>query len=225
MASDGRDYFVKCLQACPPEQGASLAIELVVSQAGAMIGAPVCATSLIRIPPELAGWERRPGQPLEPGLAHASLAVERVEEVRDGLGWRERDDNPCRHAGVYALYDWCFGWDEQWLYDIDHDRTLYSHDHGLYLPPGGRGYWTRTGLQAMVDKAHQLPDPPVGLNADAVRQVADKLDHIDQANLVMVLRSVPSSWPVSDQDLEDLGWFLQQRAPAVAARMRALVED
>jgi hypothetical protein len=58
-ASDQRDYFVKTLQTCPPTQEPSLAIEQIVSQVGRLIGAPVCETSLIRIP---AAWSAGPQQ-------------------------------------------------------------------------------------------------------------------------------------------------------------------
>jgi len=222
VASDGNDYFVKCLSVCPQGEQASLAIELIVARVGTLINAPVCSTSLIRIPEEIAGWECRPGKPVHAGLAHASLALNRAEEGRPRLECRAQDDNRRRHVGAYALFDWCFGWDEQWLYNIDDDSSLYSHDHGLYLPPCGKGYWNRAGLEAMVDRPHVLSDPQEGLDVEAVTEVAAALDKIDQATLVEVLRTVPSSWPVSDEDLEDLGWFLQVRAPAAAGRVRTL---
>jgi hypothetical protein len=59
VASDGNDYFVKCLDACPQGEESSLATELVVAGAGRLIGAPTCTTTLIRIPEGLAGWEYR----------------------------------------------------------------------------------------------------------------------------------------------------------------------
>ena len=59
-ASDRRTYFVKSLQTCVDGGEASLAVEQVVARLGRLIGAPVCETSLIRIPSALAGW--RPHQ-------------------------------------------------------------------------------------------------------------------------------------------------------------------
>jgi hypothetical protein len=37
-----------------------------------------------------------------------------------------------------------------------------------------------------------------------------------------VLNRVPPSWPVTDADLEGLGWFLESRASAVAGRIESL---
>ena len=82
--------------------------EHIVGRAGALIDAPVCEVSLVRIPEELAGWEFRPGARLQAGFAHASLAVEDALEVVGKLNYRERDDNRRRHVGVFALYDWCW---------------------------------------------------------------------------------------------------------------------
>jgi HipA-like kinase len=222
-ASDNRTYFVKSLQTCPQDQQASLAVEQIVAQVGRLIGAPVCETSLIRIPSELTGWAPRPGfPPLEAGLAHASLAVNRSEEHRPSLLARAQDDNSRRHVGVYALYDWCFGADQQWLYELDEDRMIFSHDHGLYFPPNGTGRWTRQDLISAVDQPHELSDDRAGLSGEATKDIAMALEEVNRSNLVSVLASIPASWPVSDQDLEDLGWFLGRRAPAVAARVRAL---
>jgi len=223
-ASDGNDYFVKSLDTTPPGESASLAVEFVVPEVGHLIGAPVCRTSLIKIPPEIAGWEPRPGKPLQAGLAHASRALERADEQgRPQLAARAQDDNRRRHVGVYALYDWCYGSDAQWLYDLDNDRTLYSHDHGLYFPPAGKGGWTIPDLVASVDVPSELPDPRDGLSHTAIHQVAAALDAVNRASLVPILNRVPASWPVTDNELDALGWFLERRAPAVAQRLRALV--
>jgi hypothetical protein len=135
---------------------------------------------------------------------------------------RPSDDNARRHVGVYALCDWCFSADEQWLYDLDDEQALYSHDHGLYFPPLGQGRWTRTDLVAQADAPHEWRDPRKDLSAAACHDVANALEHVERESLVQVLRSIPASWPVSDEDLEALGWFLERRAPAVASPVRVL---
>jgi hypothetical protein len=222
-ANDQRSYFVKSLQTCPQDQQASLAVEQVVAQVGGLIGAPVCETSLILIPAALAGWTARPGSPpLQEGLAHASLALSHAEEHRPALIARTDDNNCRRQVGVYALYDWCFGTDQQWLYDLDSDRMIFSHDHGLYFPPAGRGGWTRQDLVNHAGQAHELPDPRSGLAAEEAKNMALALEQVTRADLARVLSSIPASWPVSDEDLEALGWFLEYRAAAVAARVRSL---
>jgi hypothetical protein len=159
---------------------------------------------------------------LMPGLAHASQALDHVEERRDNLVQRSRDHNRVRHVGIHALYDWCYGDDPQWLHDRDDDWATYSHDHGLYLPPN-LGSVSIEHLRAAVDEPNPLQDDPHGLSAEAVEAVADALGKIDRDALVNILRAVPASWPVTDDALATLGWFLEYRAPAVAKRIRALI--
>jgi hypothetical protein len=69
---------------------------------------------------------------LAEGYGSASLEVGDVVEVRS-LQHRSEDDNARRHVGVYALYDWCWGADDQWLYQGGTRNTIFSHDHGSYL--------------------------------------------------------------------------------------------
>lgn len=222
-ANDKKSYFVKSLQTCPPGQGASLAAELIVACLGRRISAPVCETTLIRIPEVLAGEQVGQGRPpLQAGLAHASRALNRAEEHRPALAARAEDDNCRRHVGVYALYDWCFGSDQQWLYDLDDERAIFSHDHGLYFPPFNIGGWTRDELVRHVGEAHELPDPRDGLSREEAKRVAIALERFTRDELAEVLQSVPCSWPVSDDDLEALGWFLECRIAGVAERVRRL---
>ncbi len=217
VASDRRRWWVKPQN--NPQGPRVLIAENVVGRVGALIAAPVCEVAVVRIPKELDGWEFRPSAKLEPGVAHASLAVSDAQEVRQ-LEYRERDDNRWRHAGVFALYDWCWGADDQWLHCESDDRKLYSHDHGMYLPDGPA--WSEAALLARVDEPHLPGYQTSGLDSDALAAFADRLDTIVRDEIVPVMSSVPASWPVSDGELETLGFFLERRAPAVAARLRAL---
>ena len=125
--SDRRRWWVK------PQnnfQGPKVIVtEHIVARAGALIGAPVCEVAIAQIPDEIVGWEFRAGAGLQAGFAHASLAVDDAHEART-LDHRERDDNRRRQAGIFALYDWCWGGDDQWLYSESADRAVFSHDHG-----------------------------------------------------------------------------------------------
>lgn len=125
---------------------------------------------------------------------------------------------------MYALYDWCWGSDEQWLHSTTADMMLYSHDHGWYLPPPGPD-WTQADMRAAVDVPHILTQRPTGLAQPMVEEVAQELEKVDRDALAEMLRQVPVQWPVRDDELETLGWFLERRAPMVAERLRALVSS
>lgn len=212
---DGRSYYVKALGTCQPGGEASLAIELVVARVGRLIGAPTCETTVIRIPAEFEGHEVSPGRTLSAGFAHAALTlVGQVDERRPALDARDKDDNSRRHVGAYALFDWCVGADQQWLHQVDKDATMWSHDHGLYLPPPHNGFWTVGELEVWVDRANPLPDAADGLDGDVVEATAKALEDLDRDGLVGVLCAVPASWPVDDEDLEALDGSFKPGHPA-----------
>lgn len=217
-ASDNRRWWIK------PQnnlQGPQVIVtDYVVASAGRLIGAPVCEVAIVEVPEEIVGWEFRASARLEAGFAHASLAVDNVQEART-LEYRDRNENVRRHAGVFALYDWCWGGDDQWLYCEAQDRKLYSHDHGWYLPETGPD-WSEEALLAHVDDAH-LPDYSTpGLDSTELGELTDRLNAPLRKRLVGMLMTVPTSWPVADSDLEALGFFLERRAPAVAQRLNAM---
>lgn len=218
--SDGQTWWVKPQNS---QQGPTITVsEFVVAACGQVIGAPTCRVASVLIPADFAGYQVENGVVLEAGVASASLEVPNVFELRS-LEHRDRDDNAVRHAGVVAMYDWCWGDDPQWLYDGSKDNALHSHDHGYYLPPGGP-QWDAGSLASSVDLAHPVPDQygSVGLSASELLRLAAALESVSREDLLKILAAVPASWPVGDFDLERLGWFLERRAPQVGARIRQL---
>lgn len=215
--SDGERWYVKPQN--NHQGGRVITTEYIVSAAGRLIGAPVCEVQPVVIPPELAGHRFPSGLTLEQGVASASRAIGDAVEDR-GLLHRDRDDNRRRHAGVFALYDWCWGGDPQWLYVEPQDGKLFSHDHGWYLPPEGPE-WTEDALTAHVDIDRPLGHDTAGLDADELLRLADALDALGRDELVAALSGVPESWPGAE-DLESVGFFLERRAPHAACRMRDL---
>lgn len=189
----------------------------IVGAVGALIGAPVCETVVVRIPDALSGWEFRPGRYLKPGLAHASRNVDSAVELYE-LTHREADDNPVRHVGVIALYDWCWGNDDQWLYSESDDHRTFSHDHGWYLP-GSNGTWTSQSLIQHVHEDRPLNCAISGIRQAEVLRIANRLRVLQAEQLVQALSNIPQEWPVTDDELEHVGWFLHQRAIPVADRL------
>lgn len=219
LAVDDRQqrWWVKVLN--NPQGGRVLVADHVVGRVARLIGAPACEVAIVSVPNELAGFEYAPGHSLEGGLAHGSRHIDDVLEIRE-LCHREDDDNRRRHVGVLALYDWCWGADDQWLYSETQNRKIFSHDHGYYLPDGPN--WSVQSLVAAVDKPHLPQYSLEGLDSEALAQTAAKLEQVSRDQILTVLLGVPSSWPVSDEELETLGWFLERRSTQVAFRLRGV---
>lgn len=218
LGSDGNQYWMKT---CNNPQGPRVPVnEFVVGRLGRLLGAPVCAVALLGIGEDIAGDRLADGRLLEPGLAHGSLNVVDASFDR-ALGHREKDTNAARQAYLYAMFDWCWGDDPQFLYAVQHDMETYSHDHGFYFP-GGRN-WTVAGLQGHADEPHPLNHPQTGLDASALERAARRLTAITRDDIAAVLGQVPASWAVGDDELEALGQFLDRRRLGVAQRLRDLI--
>ena len=140
-------------------------------------------------------------------------------EIRGQLQYRQKDDNAKRHASLLALHDWCWGGDSQWLVCTADDYTIYSHDHGWFLPPEGPS-WSINEISLKKDEIRSLNTSYVGIDLDAIKNVIGALETLSRNVIQGIFQEIPSSWPVSDSELEAAGFFLEYRAPFVAARLK-----
>lgn len=216
LANDQHRYWIKTLNNLHSPRVPTN--EQIVGRAARLIGGPGCEIKTIAISADCSGWEFRPGRALEAGIAHACSAVPDCSETR-ALAHRGEDENSTRHAMIFALYDWCWGSDPQWLVAQTEEQRYYSHDHGHYFPGGPN--WTVGSLMQYVDQPNEFADSFAGISTNAVRSIAEALESLTKESLACVLAGIPSSWPVTDEELECIGFFLQRRAPRVASRLRA----
>jgi hypothetical protein len=49
------------------------------------------------------------------------------------------------------------------------------------------------------------------------------IERVGRDDLLNILRTVPARWPVTEVELETMGWFLERRVQGVAARLRSLI--
>ncbi len=215
-ASDGQRYWVKPLN---NPQGRRVPItEQIVGRMGVLINAPTRPVVTLGITSDSTGWEFTRGRRLEEGIAHASLNLESRADAT-GLERRYHDHNATRHAAILGLYDWCWGGEPQGLLDLTDDYSFHSHDHGAYLPPEGPSWETQALLDA-VELAHELDeDSDDGITTAHVEPVVAALRSVSRAQIRDALAKVPSTWPVSDEELECVGFFLERRAKPAAERL------
>ena len=163
---------------------------------------------------------------VKPGIAHGSLNIEFNLPSKSGyLKHLAKDDNRRRHAGYFAfLYDWCWGADPQWLYDVRDQHRIYTFDHGHFL--GGckfpRVEWTPGALEAYTNSDTSFWNDANGIDAKELFRIADCIESVSTDDLIDVLAMIPLEWPVETSELEAVGEFLLKRGPAVAARLRKL---
>ena len=226
LAEDGTQWWVKLLNNA--QSPMVLVNEQIVAGCGSLIGASTCEVAIVEVPDTLAGPSR--GVQIKAGLAHGSRDVPSVIN-RTLLLDRARDDNARRHVGMYALHDWCWGFDVQWLYAQKDDHKIYSHDHGHFFPGGPPWNSDTKRVLEQVDVPHELwkeassgAGNAKNLDVSTIIQMADRLRGVQSKDLVDVLLGIPESWPVSEEELEILGFFLERRAPQVADRLLELAK-
>lgn len=164
----------------------------------------------------LKGVERTLYAGDRPCLPSSSGSLEQLRK----LTCRSDDDNAWRHLGYIALYDWCWGGDAQWLIAQSEDGAYYSHDHGWFLPPTGRE-WTESELVAQLARPDEFADEGDGIDREHVARMVDRLKTLRRDEISTALVPIPTSWPVTDEQLETVGYFLEARAAGVAARLES----
>ncbi|GAA1592189.1 hypothetical protein GCM10009804_55630 [Kribbella hippodromi] len=215
IAESGNQYWIKPLG--NPQGDQILVTEQLVAAAGRLIDAPVRPTALVTVPHELAGWKYGETQRLASGVAHGSLNLPSADVV-DELLYTFHDDNQRRQPALAALWDWCLGEDEQWLYDLDDDRSIWSFDHGLWL--GGGFGWSGDQLERDVGVDWSWDESVIGMDKAAFHEVADRLHAVTVQQLLEAVACVPTAWQVPQFELETVAWLLYRRRTQVAVRLR-----
>lgn len=175
---------------------------------------------MVYIPAGLAGWEYRPGNFLEEGWVHGSLAESPVTETHQ-LKHRQEDDNRARHASFFAVFDWLWGSDPQWLVKEPASWMYFSHDHGWYLPPSGPN-WTVAELSATRNTPHEFASDRTDLDGGELERLAQSLEGLSSDDLADAIALLPREWMATDAELEAVVDFAASRSRPVAARLRAM---
>lgn len=184
---------------------------------GNLIGAPVRPVALIDIASTFQRVQYVDGRFIPQGVAHGSEVLPAAEDGDNLEVHLAKDDNATRVPAIMALWDWCLGSDEQWLFDLESHRAAWSYDHGLWLT--GESEWTSETLRRVVDRPWEMTLTFRG-DRQAFAAVAERLDAVTVDDCLRVAASVPASWPISKNDLESVAWLLYRRRPGVAARLR-----
>ncbi|NKS66340.1 hypothetical protein GS461_09605 [Rhodococcus hoagii] len=199
-----------------------MATEQIVSAVGRLIDAPVCEVALIEIGEDWAGYEVAPGLRLEPCIAHASLELTNCIESQDQSHMRA-DDNARRWARWVALWDWCMGYDEQWLYAYDTDKSMWSFDHNMWIDAADNwGAHTSNGDTLFP---WQWRGDWTCIDVDEVYRVADRLDDVSRDEIIDACYAIPREWMVSLEDLDALVDMLYARKFHVARRLRNSIQS
>lgn len=219
LAVNGDRYWVKCLG--NPHGVDSLIAERVVEALARKLDAPMRPSVLVEVPEHLTHDSRLIGSGNQAGIAHGSLLLDSCD-VKNVLDSAKRDGNSFRQPRFIALWELCYGEDEQWLYDRDNEEQVWSFDHGYWITGGEPEPLTPRDLEVTLRKWKPWEGSVRGMDPVAFLDVAAQLEALAVADFIDVAASVPVAWGVSDDLLESLAWWLYGRRIHVAGRMRAL---
>ncbi|MGO1320427.1 MAG: HipA family kinase [Galactobacter sp.] len=217
-ASDGCNYWIKPRN--NPHGLESLVAERVVAAVGKWLGAPVVPSTLVDVPDAVAAGVTysEAGLPLVTGVAHGSKNVATADESTV-LGHHLDDGNRDRIPAFIALWEFCAGTDEQWIYDTAADCQIWSFDHGLWV--GGQGEWHLPDLQGCSSPGGDVDFENLkGLIGSDFEQLAQRIESFNEVNATRAVASVPVSWGVPDDHLMYLAHWLFDSRSATAAKLR-----
>ncbi len=75
-------------------------------------------------------------------------------------------------------------------------------------------------MERVVDQPRESSDGYANIDLLTMSEIATRLDAVTRIHLLGALEQIPGSWPVTDEELEAVGYFLERRSPQVAARIR-----
>ncbi|NQD89424.1 hypothetical protein HP499_16690 [Paenarthrobacter sp. CM16] len=222
IAASGAHYWVKYMGNAHGLD--SLIAERVVEALARKLDAPMRPSILVNVPEALTHDPRLVGSGIQAGVAHGSLILDNCLE-KNVLDSVTRDGNRTRQPRFIALWELCYGEDEQWLYDRQNEEQVWSYDHGHWITGGEPEPLTAKDLELTVTSWKPWKGPLKGMDPGAFVEMFERIEALSVTDLIDVVASVPLAWGVPDELLESLAWWFYMRRTHAAARMRQLAKE
>ena len=219
LATNGANYWVKYMGNAHGTD--SLIAERVVEALARKLAAPMRPSILVNVPEALTHDPRLAASGIQAGVAHGSLFLNSCLE-KNVLDSVTRDGNKIRHPRFIALWELCYGEDEQWLYDRDNEEQVWSYDHGYWITGGEPEPLTVKDLELTLTSWKPWDGPLKGMDPQAFVEMRERIEGLTVTDLIDVVASVPLAWGVPDDLLESLAWWFYRRRTHATARMRQL---
>lgn len=216
IASNGHRYYVKPQH--NPHHQSSLLAEVVVHGAAQYLGVPTPEYSFLDLPVAVAhAHTNHNGEPLHPGVCFVSREIDHAHQ-EDRLTHLNRDNNHHHGPGYVALWEWCLGEDNQFLYRLEDSHSLTAFDYGLWL--GMESYLDEDFYSHTPGPEYRWSENVRGMSPGAFIERADKLDSLKPLNVLQIVSQVPVAWGFSDTLLIAIARWLYSRRSMVATSLR-----
>jgi hypothetical protein len=216
LCSDGNVYVAKGVQFTRrPWLVSDTALatfnDLVATQLGRLIGAPVPDKSvLVLIPSEFIAANYPALRHLAPGIANGARFIDGTTEKSYRIKYLDDGDNRSRFASLAVFFGWMGGHDRQFIYSNASPRLVYSVDHGDFFH-GGR-YWTSERLDLADEaEAYYRCLRHCGFADQELIDACEPLLSITSEHIAEAVATPPDEWGVSTNERVALAKYLNRR--------------
>lgn len=206
VTTDDREFW--CKRYNHDSQGLTVINEIVATEVGKLIGAPVRDWAVVYVPPEFTGRIMDSDQFFPSLPTFGSLHIH-SNSVQDDIIWVNEDGNHGRIPLLIALWHLCNADDVQIIYDLEADAQIFSLDHGYWF-----GSWegSRDLVQGMT-LYQNLPELRGRIPAHNWEEAKVQVEGLTRASLKHIPSLIPSEWAVEESEIMDMLDYVVERVP------------
>ncbi len=209
--SDGEVYVIKGLNA-----GQMIFNDQVCALLGNLIGAAVPDVALVSLSQELIDINSSEIGHFTAGLCHATRYLPDFSFRENGVIHIDQGDNRLRFLRLAAFFGWMGGSDQQFIYENQPPRRVFSVDHGHFFHGGPS--WT-------VDSLAQAPlavvYPPLAqachFKPEELAEAAILLQSVTVEQIVRAVARPPDAWGVPVEMRSALAKYIHSRREDLVA--------
>lgn len=207
ICDDSSEYW--CKKYNHDAKGLTVVNEVVATEIGKAIGAPVRDWAIIDVPAGLAGRRVFPSS----NEIYSSLPMFGSKHIpdaqaSDNLRWVDRDGNYGRIPLLMGLWELCLAEDVQILYAMNEDAKIFSIDHGYWFASGAffrnldQDY--ERYLSGPLPLYDRIPAADWDAAVEAVQGFSpDQVKHVH--------RLLPAEWGVEESTVTEMVEFASSR--------------
>ncbi|WP_136090305.1 HipA family kinase [Auritidibacter ignavus] len=213
LTDDGKAYWAK--EPRNPHGNESLLAEVICHEVAKYLQLPVPQYALVELPRNLKIHSYESPDDL---TCFGSELITGTVESRD-LKHLSDDDNSVHAPRFIALWEWCDGNDEQFLYQTLSEHSLVSFDFGMWL--GIEAQWSVSSYTSKPPPHSRWPGSVKGMSTRSFIDAANLVGNLTQKQALQIVSAVPVEWGFTDRDLIEVARFLMDRATRVKASLQA----
>ncbi|WP_237242518.1 HipA family kinase [Rothia nasimurium] len=215
ICDDGSEYW--CKKYNHDAKGLTVVNEVVASEIGKALGAPMQDWAIIDVPAELAG-RRIFASSREVYSSLPMFGSKHIPDAQasDSLRWVDRDGNYGRIPLLIAVWELCLAEDIQVLYSMNEDAKIFSIDQGYWFASG-------SGIRELgPDYERYLSGPPLlydRIPASDWDLAIESVQGFSPQQVKHIHRLLPVEWDVDEKTVTEMVEFAHLRANQTAQKL------